>query len=617
MSSPTPIQSPSRSAALLRCLLASASPLPLRRRLVPWRTQIAASPDAQTLPEDRGADGLAQTLRKLDTWASLMFIVAHPDDEDGGMLALRIARRRRAHGHRHPHPRRRRPECDVRRELRRAGADPHQRVAAGRSVFRLRAVLRHRRRLRLLEDHRRSARAVGTRSRPLRCRARGARVSPARPGFHLHRQHHRRPRPPSGFRRGQPGSLHRGRRSQRLPRSDRRRAASLVAAQGLRARSLLRAQQQRHLRLRHEQVVACALLRLRRQAVERQLSLRPPSKFPKAPGIRSSANRTFRSPAPDGASRNRRMAAARMPLPGPFNVGYHRYGSSVKTAGQGRESFFDGIDTSLPGIASLVHSGDTAPLVAALNDIHHHVATALYSDCACASGKDRAGAGHRLQGDATAHRVGQRQRAECRRQSQRRPRAQHQAGAVQHRAGRIAGPRGQRAGRCRAPQPAPTSCPHCARDTTTAVTPGSEIDVRVHVTAAPFWGPSAEGLQLARTWLDQPDGSALGNSPASARPASTPSRSNSGDAIFRVYVPRNAAAHAALLHPPQHRAAVLRHRRSALARRCPLRRIRWPAGRSSTTWAFPFASARWCRRSIASTASAASTSRWPSCRSCR
>jgi len=63
---------------------------------------------------------------------------------------------------------------------------------------------------------------------------------------------------------------------------------------------------------------------------------------------------------------------------------------------------------------------------------------------------------------------------------------------------------------------------HCAGGTPPAVTPGSEIDVRVHVTAAPFWGPSVEGLQLARTWLDQPDGSS-GRSRASARPDSTPS----------------------------------------------------------------------------------------------
>ena len=38
------------------------------------------------LPADQGAAGLALTLRKLATRASLLMIVAHPDDEDGGML---------------------------------------------------------------------------------------------------------------------------------------------------------------------------------------------------------------------------------------------------------------------------------------------------------------------------------------------------------------------------------------------------------------------------------------------------------------------------------------------------------------------------------------------------
>ena len=39
------------------------------------------------LPVDEGAKGLAESLKKLRTRASLMLIVAHPDDEDGGMLA--------------------------------------------------------------------------------------------------------------------------------------------------------------------------------------------------------------------------------------------------------------------------------------------------------------------------------------------------------------------------------------------------------------------------------------------------------------------------------------------------------------------------------------------------
>lgn len=42
---------------------------------------------ASPLPFDRGAPGLAQSLRKLSTRASFIQINAHPDDEDGGTLA--------------------------------------------------------------------------------------------------------------------------------------------------------------------------------------------------------------------------------------------------------------------------------------------------------------------------------------------------------------------------------------------------------------------------------------------------------------------------------------------------------------------------------------------------
>jgi LmbE family N-acetylglucosaminyl deacetylase len=41
---------------------------------------------ALPLPEDRGAAALEQSLRRLTTTASLMMIVAHPDDEDGALL---------------------------------------------------------------------------------------------------------------------------------------------------------------------------------------------------------------------------------------------------------------------------------------------------------------------------------------------------------------------------------------------------------------------------------------------------------------------------------------------------------------------------------------------------
>lgn len=44
--------------------------------------------DGRELPIDRGTLGLQQMLRRVNTRASLMLIVAHPDDEDGGMLTF-------------------------------------------------------------------------------------------------------------------------------------------------------------------------------------------------------------------------------------------------------------------------------------------------------------------------------------------------------------------------------------------------------------------------------------------------------------------------------------------------------------------------------------------------
>ena len=41
---------------------------------------------AEPIAEDRGAAAMAQALKHLSTWASMMMIVAHPDDEDGAMM---------------------------------------------------------------------------------------------------------------------------------------------------------------------------------------------------------------------------------------------------------------------------------------------------------------------------------------------------------------------------------------------------------------------------------------------------------------------------------------------------------------------------------------------------
>src|SRR5690348_14991894 len=51
-------------------------------QLPPSEPQLVALP----LPEDRGEAKLEQTLKQLGTTASMMFIVAHPDDEDGSLL---------------------------------------------------------------------------------------------------------------------------------------------------------------------------------------------------------------------------------------------------------------------------------------------------------------------------------------------------------------------------------------------------------------------------------------------------------------------------------------------------------------------------------------------------
>src|SRR5947199_10747429 len=54
---------------------------------LPYSTSIEPTPRAQEISINRGSAALWQSLKKLHTRASLMMITAHPDDEDGGMLA--------------------------------------------------------------------------------------------------------------------------------------------------------------------------------------------------------------------------------------------------------------------------------------------------------------------------------------------------------------------------------------------------------------------------------------------------------------------------------------------------------------------------------------------------
>ncbi len=74
-------QPPANSATILRDRIA-ADPANLQRE------RVFPASLADTLPINHGAPALQQLLIKLRTRASLMLIVAHPDDEDGGMLTF-------------------------------------------------------------------------------------------------------------------------------------------------------------------------------------------------------------------------------------------------------------------------------------------------------------------------------------------------------------------------------------------------------------------------------------------------------------------------------------------------------------------------------------------------
>src|SRR5207247_3918553 len=70
-----------RLASLAFCFAMSLS--------LPGLSQTPASQNPyQPLPQDTGVLGLKQELLRLQTTARLMQVVAHPDDEDGGMLTL-------------------------------------------------------------------------------------------------------------------------------------------------------------------------------------------------------------------------------------------------------------------------------------------------------------------------------------------------------------------------------------------------------------------------------------------------------------------------------------------------------------------------------------------------
>jgi LmbE family N-acetylglucosaminyl deacetylase len=80
-----------------------------------------------------------------------------------------------------------------------------------------------------------------------------------------------------------------------------------------------------------------------------------------------------------GLQRSQVGPGMRVPPPGVFDIGYHRYGSMLAGARQKRveENFFDGIDTSLEGIATLAEQPPLF-LTTGLRQMHSLLDTAMY-----------------------------------------------------------------------------------------------------------------------------------------------------------------------------------------------------------------------------------------------
>jgi LmbE family N-acetylglucosaminyl deacetylase len=81
-------RSPLLLGVAIALLIAGMSALKPTKAQSPDRPTPPADPDGRPLQIDRGAAGLWQTLLKLHSRASLLMVVAHPDDEDSGMLTL-------------------------------------------------------------------------------------------------------------------------------------------------------------------------------------------------------------------------------------------------------------------------------------------------------------------------------------------------------------------------------------------------------------------------------------------------------------------------------------------------------------------------------------------------
>ncbi|MBV8629520.1 MAG: PIG-L family deacetylase [Silvibacterium sp.] len=521
-----------RPAGLLAliCLIAA----PLFAQVTPWQTAITASPDAQMLPQDRGADGLAQTLKKLHTWASLMMIVAHPDDEDGGMLTLEsrgygartaILTLTRGEGGQNAMSSETYDALGLIRTNELLLADQYSgteqffsRVADYGFSKTIDEAHEKWGRDRVLYDVVRAVRLY----RPLVIT--------------------------SVF----TGNITDGHGHHQVSGEAAQLAFNMAGdptifpdqiAQGLRPWSPLKVYARNPFFPATSKGIfdyatnKWSPVRFYDYVAGQWNTTVPATDIDIHEGdFDPILGQSYIQMAREGWSQQKSQnGGGNIPLRGPFNVGYHRYGSRVP--GNGPEnSYFDGIDTSLPGIATLAH-GDTAFLTTALKDIDQRVMTATFGylpsnpekiapelvtgykktrglidavNASALSAEDKANVVYELQIKLTQFNTAL-------------------AEALGLRVNAVVIPR-------TADKPAALGL--FADDTQTTVTPGSEIDVRLHVASAQPW-TAGGALRLTRTWLES-SGARQWKAERLGTPGMDTPSSNAGDAIYRVTVPHDA-----------------------------------------------------------------------------
>lgn len=523
----------SAAAVALSGLLAVA----VSAQVVPWRTTIAASPDAQTLPQDRGADGLAQTLRKLDTWASLMFIVAHPDDEDGGMLAYEsrglgartaILTLTRGEGGQNAMSDEAYDGLGLMRTNELLMADEY----SGSEQF-FATVIDYGFSKTIDEAHQQWGRQrvlcdVVRAIREYRPLVLASTFTGNITDGHGHHQVSGEMNQEAYSAAGNPNVC-----------------PDQIAA-GLRPWSPLKVYARTPFFAPSPKGIfdyatnKWSPVRFY-DYVTKQWSDSFPSTTLEIPeGTWDPLlGETYLQMARTGwGEQKSQNGGATLPLPGPDDVSYHRYASRVDTTAQ-ENSFFDGIDTSLVGMASLVHSGNTAFLVDGLKQIQQHVNVALYSDLPAHP--------ERIAPELAAGYKATQQLIDAVNAS---PLNADDKANVVHELNiklaqfntALAEALGLEVNALVMPRTATGANPMpplTPEETPATVTPESEIDVRIHVSSAETFGPSPTGLQLTRVWLENPNGDHWQITRLGA-PGLDDVTSTAGDVIFRVSVPHNA-----------------------------------------------------------------------------